>query len=126
MKKKGEELIEKDNFQKVNIQATCDTALNSIQVLTKGIDLRKERLRENWSRLQFYWRCEVVEMWIQQKEELLMVLLTTNIPSNLTYIRQLIARHTTFLSSLDAFESEGIRPIVELRFPYFLLYLNLV
>ena len=119
--KKGKELIANDNFQRERINVTCDRTLKYIDDLAASSNLRKQRLRENWSRLQFYWRCEVIETWIQQKEEILRANMTS-IPSNLTYIKQLIARHDTFMSSLNAFESEGIRPFVDLRYENSILY----
>jgi hypothetical protein len=85
-----------------------------VNELTINSRLRKERLRENWSRLQFYWRCEVVETWIIRKEEVLRA--SANIEVyNLASIKQLIAKHETFSSNLDAFEIEGIRPIIDLK-----------
>lgn len=108
-------MIANGNYQKDKIQETNENTINWVKKLILYSSIRKQRLRENWSRLQFYWRCDVVETWIIQKEEVLQSSDDVSKMTSLVSIRQLIAKHESFSSSLEAFENEGIRPIVELR-----------
>lgn len=115
---KGNELIASENCQKDKIKETNDKVLRQVDKIVFYSDKRKQRLRENWSLLMFYWRCELVETWIIQKEDELRNSESLSGVTNLVTIKQLIAKHESFSNSLEAFENEGIRAVVDLRCAY--------
>lgn len=108
-------MIASDNFHKPRIEETNASALGLVDKLTANSRIRKQRLHENLARIQFYWRCEMIETWIVQKEETLRTSENIASVSSLVAIRQLIVKHQSFSSSLEAFENEAIRPIFDLR-----------
>lgn len=108
-------MIASGNFQKHRIQETNENVQNFIDRLTYNSGIRKKRLHENWSRLQFYWRCEMVDTWIVQREETLYASENIANVTGLVTIKKLIAKHETFSNNLTAFEKEGIRPLIDSR-----------
>ena len=80
--------------------------------LAENSQRRRERLQENWAMLQFFWKADVVESWILEKQAQLR---SDDCGHNLSSVQNLLARHDTFNSGLQAFESEGIKTIRQLR-----------
>lgn len=109
-------MIQSGNFQKPKIEETNENALKLVEVITRFSLLRKQRLHENLSRLHFYSRCEFVEMWIIQKEEVLRSSPSISSVHTLAGVKQLISRHEAFSKTLEVFENEGIRPLITLRY----------
>lgn len=110
--KQGQALIQADNHHKVNIQDTLTAAKEMIQRLSEDAQARKDRLQENWAMLQFFWKADVVESWIAEKQAQLQ---TDDVGHNLSSVQNLLAKHDTFTSGLKAFENEGIRTIIQLK-----------
>lgn len=108
-------MIASGNVQKEKIQETNENVLGFVETLEKNSRIRKLRLHENWSRLQFYWRCETVEAWIMQREDTLRLNENVSNVTGLVRINELIAKHETFSSNLKAFEKEGIHPLIDAK-----------
>ena len=110
--KQGEALIDADNHHAANIQASIDSSRELIERLTQSSESRRQRLGENWALLQFFWKADVVESWIAEKQAQLR---SDDCGHNLTSVQNLLAKHDTFNSGLNAFENEGIKNIIGLK-----------
>jgi len=110
--KQGNGLIEQNNHHAQNIQESLDTANEMIKKLSENSQARKERLQENWAMLQFFWKADVVESWILEKQAQLR---SDDCGHNLSSVQNLLAKHDTFNSGLQAFENEGIKTIKQLK-----------
>ena len=110
--KQGMGLIEANNHHSHNISETLSTSQEMIQKLSDMAEARKARLQENWAMLQFFWKADVVESWIAEKQAQLR---SDDCGNNLSSVQNLIAKHDTFVSGLTAFENEGIKTIIQLK-----------
>jgi spectrin alpha len=110
--KQGQALIDADSHHAADIAQSIDSSRESIDRLTQSSDSRRARLAENWSLLQFFWKADVVESWIAEKQAQLR---SDDVGHNLTSVQNLLAKHDTFNSGLAAFENEGIRNIITLK-----------
>jgi spectrin alpha len=110
--KHGEQLIENGNHHSPSIANTLDVAKNMIDRLNDNANQRKHKLQQNWAMLQFFWRADVVESWINEKQTQLR---SDDVGHNLSSVQNLLAKHDTFTSGLQAFESEGIKTIIQLK-----------
>jgi spectrin alpha len=110
--KHGEQLIEKGNHHSTSIANTLDVTKNRIDRLNDNANHRKNKLQQNWAMLQFFWRADVVESWINEKQTQLR---SDDVGHNLSSVQNLLAKHDTFSSGLQAFESEGIKTIIQLK-----------
>lgn len=108
----GESLIQTGNHHSVNIKDSLEHANELIEKLEQSAQARKDRLQENWSMLQFFWKAEVVESWIVEKQAQLK---SDDCGHNLTSVQNLLAKHDTFTSGLEAFKNEGIKTIQQLK-----------
>lgn len=108
----GNALIEQNNHHSQNIQESLDTARDMIKKLSENSQIRKDRLQENWAMLQFFWKADVVESWILEKQAQLR---SDDCGHNLSSVQNLLAKHDTFNSGLQAFENEGIKTIKQLK-----------
>jgi len=110
--KQGEELIEAKNHHSVSIQESLNVSKDMIDKLADNAVARRARLQENWSMLQFLWKADVVESWIDEKKAQLR---SDDCGHNLSSVQNLLAKFDTFLSGLQAFENEGIKTIIQLK-----------
>ena len=110
--KQGMGLIEANNHHSHGISETLSTSQEMIQKLSDMAEARKARLQENWAMLQFFWKADVVESWIAEKQAQLR---SDDCGNNLSSVQNLIAKHDTFVSGLTAFENEGIKTIIQLK-----------
>src|SRR5699024_9836503 len=74
--------------------------------------IRLQRLRDNSAYLQFKWKCDVVEQWIQEKEAQVR---SDDYGKDLSSVQLLLTKQDAFDAGLNAFEHEGIQRITELR-----------
>lgn len=105
-------MIEQSNHHGQSIQESLDTAGEMITKLSENSHARKQRLQENWAMLQFFWKADVVESWILEKQAQLR---SDDCGHNLSSVQNLLAKHDTFNSGLQAFENEGIKTIKQLK-----------
>ncbi|CAF0847409.1 unnamed protein product [Brachionus calyciflorus] len=110
--RQADELVENGNHHANHINEGVQSARDLIQGLEETSQARKNRLQENWSMLQFFWKAEVVESWIAEKQAQLH---SDDIGHNLTSVQNLLAKHDTFNSGLEAFNNEGIKTIQLLK-----------
>jgi spectrin alpha len=110
--KQGEALIESNNHHSSSIKESLEVSKDMIQKLSDNAQVRKVRLQENWAMLQFFWKADVVESWIAEKQAQLR---STDTGHNLSSVQNLLAKHDTFVSGLQAFENEGIKTIIQLK-----------
>lgn len=108
----GQELVNSDNHHASQIADGIQSANDLVQNLEELSTARKNRLQENWSMLQFFWKAEVVESWIAEKQAQLH---SDDCGHNLTSVQNLLAKHDTFNSGLEAFNNEGIKTIQQLK-----------
>jgi len=108
----GNALIEQNNHHAQSISESLETAREMISKLSENSQTRKERLQENWAMLQFFWKADVVESWILEKQAQLR---SDDCGHNLSSVQNLLAKHDTFNSGLQAFENEGIKTIKQLK-----------
>lgn len=108
----GNALVEQGNHRSANILESLETARGMIQKLSENSQGRKERLQENWAMLQFFWKADVVESWILEKQAQLR---SDDCGNNLSSVQNLLAKHDTFNSGLQAFQNEGIKTIKQLK-----------
>ncbi len=110
--RQGESLIENNNHHSNAIRESLSVSNEMVGRLTQMAQERKERLQENWAMLQFFWKADVVENWISEKQAHLR---SDDCGTNLSSVQNLIAKHDTFVSGLQAFENEGIKTIIQLK-----------
>jgi spectrin alpha len=66
--KQGEALVESKNHHSNQIQEQLSFSEDMIEKLSQMAQARKKRLQENWAMLQFFWKADVVESWIVEKQ----------------------------------------------------------
>jgi len=66
--KQGEALVENNNHHSAQIQEQLNFSNDMIEKLSQMAQARKKRLQENWAMLQFFWKADVVESWIVEKQ----------------------------------------------------------
>jgi spectrin alpha len=108
----GEALCANGNHHSSSIQDNVATSRDLVEKLTAAADARKARLADNWAMLQFFWKADVVESWIAEKQAQLK---SDDVGHNLSSVQSLLAKHETLASGLQAFETEGIRTVVQLK-----------
>jgi spectrin alpha len=102
--KQGENLVQSDNHHSQAIEDSIRSANDLIESLNQSSKARRQRLCDNWALLQFFWKADVVESWIAEKQAQLR---SDDVGHNLTSVQNLLAKHDTFNSGLNAFENEG-------------------
>ncbi|RNA32314.1 spectrin alpha non-erythrocytic 1 [Brachionus plicatilis] len=108
----GRQLADAGNHHAGQIADASRAAEQLIANLAEVAARRKSRLQQNWSVLQFFWKAEVVESWIGEKQAQLH---SDDCGHNLASVQNLLARHDTFTSGLEAFNNEGIKTIQQLN-----------
>lgn len=110
--KQGQGLCDANNHHAEQIAATIQSSQDLVNNLQQSSELRRQRLGENWALLQFLWKADVVESWIGEKQAQLR---SKDVGNNLTGVQNLLAKHETFSSGLNAFENESIKNISALK-----------
>ncbi|XP_065647133.1 spectrin alpha chain, non-erythrocytic 1 isoform X2 [Hydra vulgaris] len=112
IQKQVKKLIEENNFKKVTIKEKIDELSVKIAALDKDAGLRQHKLNDNNSFLQFKWKADVAESWIEEKEKYLKV---DHFAKDLFSAQNLITRQDAFEAGLSAFELDGIARITVLK-----------
>ena len=108
----------------VNSLLQADKVAEKLQHLKDMLDklrhlasIRRENLRENSALLQFTWKADVVESWINEKQSLVLSHAGGDIEEakDLSAVQDMLHRQETFEAGLSAFQQEGIVPIGKLR-----------
>ncbi|KJH49812.1 spectrin repeat-containing domain protein [Dictyocaulus viviparus] len=68
--RQGNQLIDSGNHHGPRIKDRCDQLLNRLQNIQDMASRRLQKLRDNSVYLQFMWKCDVVESWIELKDQL--------------------------------------------------------
>ncbi|CAD6188004.1 unnamed protein product [Caenorhabditis auriculariae] len=108
----GKELTNGQNRHSTKIRRHCEMLKSRLAEIEVLADSRLRRLRENSAFLQFMWKCDTVDTWISEKEEL--VKLDEDI-KDISRVELILAKQKTFNAGLYAFHKEGIERIGELR-----------
>lgn len=108
----GQKLIEKDNYHKDGIRDRLNLLQNRSLDLQEMGKKRKADLEEIYNTLQFMWRADVVDSWINDKA---LELRSDDLGRDLLSVKSLLAKQERFDSSLNAFEQEGIADLTDLK-----------
>ncbi|EDV21767.1 uncharacterized protein TRIADDRAFT_59818 [Trichoplax adhaerens] len=108
----GEKLVNDGHYQSDNISARCQSLDSKLHVLINVAVTRKAGLRESHNFLQFKWKADVVESWIDDKENQIK---SGDYGKDLSSVQALITKLDTFDSGLAAFEQEGIANLTSLK-----------
>jgi len=108
----GKKLIEKGNHHKDGIQDRLGLLRDRSSDLQEKNKRRKASLTEIYNTLQFMWRADVVDSWINDKA---LELKSDDFGRDLLSVKTLLGKQERFDACLDAFEQEGIASITELK-----------
>lgn len=108
----GNKLIESGNHHKTGIQDRLGLLQDRSADLQDKADRRLSNLTEIYNTLQFMWRADVVDSWINDKAS---ELKSEDFGRDLLAVNTLLAKQERFDSCLDAFEQEGIATLTQLR-----------
>ena len=114
---RGNQLIEDDNLQADKVAEKLQHLKDMLDKLRHLASIRRENLRENSALLQFTWKADVVESWINEKQSLVLSHAGGDIEEakDLSAVQDMLHRQETFEAGLSAFQQEGIVPIGKLR-----------
>lgn len=108
----GQKLIEKGNHHQDGIRNRLQLLKSRSNELEDKSRRRKATLTENYETLQFMWRADVVDSWINDKS---LEMRSDDQGRDLLSVKTLIVKQATFDACLDAFEQEGIASITQLK-----------
>uniref|UniRef100_UPI00358EF662 spectrin alpha chain, non-erythrocytic 1 isoform X2 n=1 Tax=Myxine glutinosa TaxID=7769 RepID=UPI00358EF662 len=108
----AEQLVQKNNHHADTIRQRVDGLRDKVTELDGAAGRRKARLDENSAFLQFNWKADVVESWIDEKESSLK---TEDYGKDLSSVQTLLTKQETFDAGLQAFQHEGIANITALK-----------
>uniref|UniRef100_A0A8C4WXB9 Spectrin alpha, non-erythrocytic 1 n=1 Tax=Eptatretus burgeri TaxID=7764 RepID=A0A8C4WXB9_EPTBU len=108
----AEQLVQKNNHHADTIRQRVDGLRDKVTELDGAAGRRKARLDENSAFLQFNWKADVVESWIDEKESSLK---TEDYGKDLSSVQTLLTKQETFDAGLQAFQQEGIANITALK-----------
>lgn len=108
----GQKLIDRGNHHADGIHARLNLLKNRSSDLENEVKRKKEFLTETYNTLQFMWKADVVDSWIDDKA---MELASDDLGRDLLSVKSLLAKQARFDSCLDAFEQEGIASITHDR-----------
>ncbi|KAE9548243.1 hypothetical protein FO519_008545 [Halicephalobus sp. NKZ332] len=108
----GQKLIDDGNHHSPAIKARLEQLEHHFAEIQNLARIRLQRLRDNSAYLQFKWKCDVVESWIQEKEAQAR---SEDYGRDLSSVQLLLTKQDAFDAGLNAFEHEGIQRITELR-----------
>ena len=107
-----EKLIAEDNFKTDQIRERLDLLEKKLEDLETQADVRKTKLNDNNAFLQFKWKADVVESWIDDKEGFVK---SDETGKDLPHVQTLITKQDTFEAGLSAFQQEGIARVTALK-----------
>lgn len=108
----GRKLIDKGNHHAEGIQDRLNLLKDRSNDLQEKSKRRRGSLNEIYNTLQFMWRADVVDSWINDKA---LELRSDDFGRDLLSVKTLLAKQERFDSCLDAFEHEGISGLTELK-----------
>uniref|UniRef100_A0A7E4VTH7 Spectrin alpha chain n=1 Tax=Panagrellus redivivus TaxID=6233 RepID=A0A7E4VTH7_PANRE len=108
----GQALIDNGNHHAPHIKARLQQLEEHVAEIQNLARIRLQRLRDNSAYLQFKWKCDVVESWIQEKEAQVR---SDDFGRDLSSVQLLLTKQDAFDAGLNAFEHEGIQRINELK-----------
>lgn len=108
----AEGLINSGNYHSAQIIEAKNQLQTMIKKLEDAAGRRQDRLNDNWIYLQFLWKTDVVESWINEKQKQLQ---NADYGHNLSTVQNLLAKHDTFDAGLQAFQNEGIATTTALK-----------
>ncbi|XP_017134914.1 spectrin alpha chain isoform X4 [Drosophila miranda] len=108
----GSELVEAKNHHGDSIAQRCQQLRNKLENLNALAARRKGALLDNSAYLQFMWKADVVESWIDDKENYVR---SDEFGRDLSTVQTLLTKQETFDAGLNAFEQEGIHNITALK-----------
>lgn len=112
LNEEGQKLIEKNNLHRDGIKDRLELLKNRSINLKESGRRKKANLEEIYNTLQFMWRADVVDSWINDKAS---ELRSDDLGRDLLSVKSLLAKQERFDSSLDAFEREGIAGLTDLK-----------
>ncbi|KAI2810973.1 Spectrin alpha chain, non-erythrocytic 1 [Blomia tropicalis] len=108
----GDMLINEKNHNADQIYQRQMQLKDRLAMLEDATRRHKKKLEDNHAYLEFMWKSDVVESWIEDKE---MHVRNDDYGRDLSSVSTLLTKHETFDSGLAAFEQEGIQTITELK-----------
>lgn len=108
----GKKLIDKGNHHKQGIQDRLNLFKSRSAELQDMGNKRRGILAKTYNTLEFMWRADVVDSWIDDKA---LELRSDDLGKDLLSVKSLLAKQERFDSSLDAFEQEGIAGLTKLK-----------
>nr|XP_032800960.1 spectrin alpha chain, non-erythrocytic 1 isoform X8 [Petromyzon marinus] len=108
----GDQLIRTNNHHTKVIGERMRGLRERVDGLASAAATRKAKLEENSAFLQFNWKADVVESWIDEKESSLK---TDDYGRDLSSVQTLLTKQETFDAGLHAFNQEGIANITALK-----------
>lgn len=107
-----DKLISEGNFKADQIQERLNILQVRLEDLESQADVRKTKLNDNNAFLQFNWKANVVESWIDDKEGFVK---SDESGKDLPHVQTLITKQDTFDAGLQAFGQEGISRVTSLK-----------
>ncbi|XP_063713105.1 spectrin alpha chain-like isoform X2 [Symsagittifera roscoffensis] len=114
---RGNQLIEEKNLQSDKVAEKLQHLKDMLEELRRLAGIRRENLKENSALLQFTWKADVVESWVNEKQSLVQSNAGGDVEEakDLSAVQDMLHRQETFEAGLTAFQAEGIVPIGKLR-----------
>ncbi|XP_075238969.1 spectrin alpha chain-like isoform X4 [Convolutriloba macropyga] len=114
---RGNQLIEDENLQADKVAEKLQHLKDMLEELRRLAGIRRENLKENSALLQFTWKADVVESWVNEKQSLVQSNAGGDVEEakDLSAVQDMLHRQETFEAGLTAFQAEGIVPIGKLR-----------
>lgn len=112
LENEGQRLVEKNNHHKDGVRDRLGLLRNRSNDLQENGKRRKANLEEIDNTLQFMWRADVVDSWINDKR---LELRSDDLGRDLLSVKSLLAKQERFDSNLDAFENDGIAGLTDLK-----------
>lgn len=112
LNEEGKKLIDKGNHHRDGIKDRLGLLRDRSNDLQDKNKRRKASLTEIYNTLQFMWRADVVDSWINDKA---LELKSDDFGRDLLSVKTLLAKQERFDDSLDGFEQEGIAGLTQLK-----------
>ncbi|KAF7492961.1 Spectrin alpha chain [Sarcoptes scabiei] len=108
----GNGLIKEGNFCAPKVQDKLDQLLDKLNKLEKLADNRRRLLQDNYEFLQFLWKADVVDDWIDEKEQRLK---TDSLGRDLSSVGSAISKQDNFDNTLNGFEQENLKALARIK-----------
>jgi len=112
IKTQANDLIAKENHYADSIRSDLESLETRMNELKIQGETRRQKLMDNSAFLQFNWKANVVESWIDDKENFVK---SDQDPRDSSSTQNLLTRQNTFDAGLRAFENEGIARVTSLK-----------